>query len=280
MLCRSSGKAISVRCYNGDVICYTFDNLGKVGRLGNQLFQIAGTIGLAYKNGAEAKIRPDWEYREFFNIPDHFYGKPSEGAEVIDGGDQYFQEFHYFSHIRERIWLWFQPSALAWEALSASHPEFFSPNKHLTAIHVRRGDYVTNQRYFPVMPSSYYNRAIGHVRQAHPDTEFIVFSDDPEWCRANFDADFKVVGGQTEHPDPKHRLGKRPGDMVDLFLMAECDQHIISNSTYSWWGAYLSANEAPVYPSRWFGPGFQSNPKTRIPWELMMPDRWIKVDAD
>lgn len=262
------------------MICYTYDNLGKVGRLGNQLFQIAATIGLAYRHGVQAKIRPDWEYRPFFSLPDHFYGYPDEGDEVIDGGTDYFQEFHYFSHIKDRIWMWFQPSAQAWEVMERTCPEILSTDKHLTAIHVRRGDYVQNQKYFPVMPLSYYQRAIEHMRQAHPETEFVVFSDDPEWCRANFDKSIRVIGGKTEHPNPERRLGKVPEDYVDMFLMAECDGHIISNSTYSWWGAFLSANQAPVYPSRWFGPGFQAKPETRIDWELMIPVTWVRINAD
>ena len=73
---------------------YTFKNLGRVGRLGNQLWQIAGIAGQASCDGSKFYVRPSWEYKKYFSLPDLAYLKPVNG-EIVDGGTEYFQDLNY-----------------------------------------------------------------------------------------------------------------------------------------------------------------------------------------
>ena len=112
------------------------------------------------------------------------------------------------------------------------------------AIHVRRGDYVGNP-YFEVMNhAQYFQTAINIVRAGAPETQFIVFSDDPAWCR-----DQPFFKGMAIHEPPAHG---RHGDAI--FLMSVCARHIISNSSYGWWGAFLAGDRgfSKIAPKRWF----------------------------
>jgi hypothetical protein len=93
-------------------------------------------------------------------------------------------------------------------------------------------------------------------------TNIVVFSDDIAWCRENlrWAKPVAFVEGNT--------------DYEDLFLMANCEHHIIANSSFSWWGAFLSADRNPIYPVRWYGPGFRDIDPTP-----MFLDGWVGIDA-
>jgi hypothetical protein len=111
------------------------------------------------------------------------------------------------------------------------------------AVHVRRGDY---QRFplFQVCTPGYYREAIACLRGELPDARFFVFSDDLAWCEATL-ADTGATFVRSEaHPRP----------VYDLWLMTRCRHHIVSNSTFSWWGAVLAGVPAQrvIAPARWF----------------------------
>lgn len=247
----------------------TYKSLGQNGRLGNQLWQIASTAGIAHQRGMCPRF-PPWPYQPFFNVPGGFF----VAASLVDSDDLgggYFQELHYFAAIEVEVRAWFQPAPGVMERVRRDHPAVRAAG-HTTAVHVRRGDYAALSEYFAVLPFGYYQRAAAHVRAEHPDTAFIVCSDDIAWC---------------EEGPLRHALGNRilfrrdvaspavaPHDQDDFFLMMACDRHIIANSTYSWWAAYLSNDPAVIYPSAWFGPNSRD-----IPWRRMIPDGWVEVDA-
>jgi len=129
------------------------------------------------------------------------------------------------------------------------------------SVHVRHG-YRADRPEFRGLALAYYQRAIARMEKLAPSPRYFVFSDNPEWARANLalrDAVFVSVNG----PD-------RPEE--DLRLMRACSHHIIANSTLSWWGAWLCENPAKVViaPTPWFlmpGKG-----KTDI-----LPPQWIPV---
>ena len=91
---------------------------------------------------------------------------------------------------------------------------------HKTSLHVRKGDYLGHNGFFVDLPVGYYTEAMSLTRGP-----YLVFSDDIDWCRANLPGDCLFM----EHNR----------DYEDLFLMAACDEHIMANSTFSWWGAWL-----------------------------------------
>src|SRR5262249_3405058 len=110
-------------------------------------------------------------------------------------------------------------------------------------IHVRRGDYVSSPLFDIGDLDHYYAKCIDEVQKICPDARFVVVSDDPIWCR-----NWSVL----RHVDAYVVEPGRPA-LRDLALMASCRHHIIGNSTYAWWGAWLSANpdKRVFLPGRW-----------------------------
>ena len=132
-------------------------------------------------------------------------------------------------------------------------------NKDTCSIHIRRGDYLGLQNHHPIQPIEYYQRAIQIVGK---EKHFLVFSDDIEWCKENFDF----------LPSKTFISGNH--DYEDLYLMSMCQNNIIANSTFSWWGAWLNKNENKqvIIPSKWFG---ISN--SHLNTNDLYCDKWIKL---
>jgi hypothetical protein len=115
------------------------------------------------------------------------------------------------------------------------------------SLHVRRGDYVadakTNQ-FHGVCPLDYYRRAADHIAKQVRAPEFFVFSDDPGWVREHLQLGFplQVVS------DGRLR------DFEELTLMSRCHHHIIANSSFSWWGAWLNPRPDKIVcaPRTWY----------------------------
>lgn len=116
------------------------------------------------------------------------------------------------------------------------------------AVHVRRGDYLKIPM-FDVCGPAFYQKGIRLLRERIPGARFHVFSDDPSWCRSEFrDADISVVDSGPHAFNPLH----------DLHCMSLASHHLIANSSYSWWAAWLGRK-----------PGQQ----------VLMPDRWYAGDT-
>jgi len=116
------------------------------------------------------------------------------------------------------------------------------------SVHVRRGDYVSNaasNRFHGVCAPDYYARAAAELVERHGVERFFVFSDEPDWTRANL-----ALPRPAEHVS--HNTGKAAH--WDLFLMKHCRHHIIANSSFSWWGAWLDARPGRmvIAPAQWF----------------------------
>lgn len=119
------------------------------------------------------------------------------------------------------------------------------------SIHIRRGDYLDAEDvYGGICTDAYYNRAIAYMLERFPDTHFYVFTNDTfwaeKWCEAkqaeNGSLWFTVIKGTDEATG-----------YIDLMLMSRCKHHIIANSSFSWWGAWLNASpdKCVVAPVRW-----------------------------
>jgi hypothetical protein len=116
------------------------------------------------------------------------------------------------------------------------------------SLHVRRGDYVTDPKTFRrhgVCSLEYYAAAINRLSQTVREPHFYVFSDDMEWVRENL---------KLAHPVTYVAHNGAEQDYEDLRLMAHCRHHIIANSTFSWWGAWLCAHpgKTVIAPHQWF----------------------------
>lgn len=117
------------------------------------------------------------------------------------------------------------------------------------AIHVRKGkDYMSRIWYQQTCPIAYYQKAIKLIEEKIKDPRFYVFTDNPEWVKENLrDFEYTLVQG---NPIAGY------GSHFDMQLMSLCQHNILSNSTYSWWGAFLNRNQSPIVicPEIWFNP--------------------------
>jgi hypothetical protein len=134
------------------------------------------------------------------------------------------------------------------------------------SVHVRRGDYASDAAvggFHGLCPIDYYLRAVGYLAERVGDPVFIVFSDDPGWARAHLDLGHPaiVVDHNGPHDGPE-----------DLRLMSLCRHHVIANSTFSWWGAWLNPDPAKIVvaPERWFADGAHD---TRD----LLPRGWVRL---
>ena len=129
------------------------------------------------------------------------------------------------------------------------------------ALHVRRGDYVTNPTTYEVhgvCSSAYYEACIAYITERVNKPHFFLFSDDPEWVKENL-----CLQGQTTV------IENNPA-IEDMRLMSRCKHNIIANSSFSWWGAWLNTNtnKMVLAPRRWFQ-------DSAIDTSDLYPTRWI-----
>jgi len=135
------------------------------------------------------------------------------------------------------------------------------------SLHVRRGDYISNPSSLsthPVCSLDYYTEAVHYVINRVNNPRFFVFSDDIAWAKMNLEIKFPV-----EYIDFNH--GK--DSYNDMRLMTLCKHHIIANSSFSWWGAWLneSSNKIVVAPRKWFQPASGLNDVD------LVPNSWIRL---
>lgn len=133
------------------------------------------------------------------------------------------------------------------------------------AIHIRHGDNATKlARNHGVLPMDYYYRALKDLTGRITSPHFYIFSDDPEWSRQNLKLDF-LATFVSHNGDEKN--------YEDLRLMAHCKHHIIGNSTFSWWGAWLGKKSGQlVYaPKRY-------HMQADIKPEDLYPANWNLID--
>lgn len=112
------------------------------------------------------------------------------------------------------------------------------PSDKICAIHVRGGDYLERPDFHAKQPKSYYRDAIDHMKGLG-FSRFVVFTDQPSDI--------------SERIDLNDNMAVHSGDThTDLCAMVLCSAHIIANSSYSWWGAYLAESDQVIAPKRWF----------------------------
>jgi len=244
----------------------SFNNIGNLGRLANQMFQYASLKGIARNRGYDFTIPPEDVfgqndplvktsplniYNVFENISNNNIqiSKNPILAERMHEFDRqlfdscpdnvdlygYYQSPKYFEHIADEIKNDFKFSN---EVESLCNEMIESINgKKIVSLHIRRTDYTVNNNH-PLQPMSYYEEAL---KLFDKNTQILVFSDDPKWCQEQgLFADDSVMISEGNDAD------------IDLCLMTKCDYHIIANSSFSWWGAWLGDSEKVVAPSNWF----------------------------
>jgi hypothetical protein len=196
-----------------------------------------------------------------FHFDETFFDR--EPPVFLDG---YWQSARYFERIADEVRGVFDRPAAPSRFYDEMRHEIEAAG-NAVSVHVRRGDYVTGKAAGKMAGSctpGYYARAVALMARLVPGATFFVFSDEPEEAgRMLAFADPVVIAGP----------GGRPAE--DMALMAACRHHIIANSSFSWWGAWLdpSPKKMVIAPRLWFAPDYLRKTYT---FDLYDPD-WITL---
>jgi hypothetical protein len=222
----AAAYAISLRD-NKSLICETYD------------MQVPQKPAQAYQNNLFRKI--SFAEERIIHTP---FGEPKFSyTEIpqIDGNIRlygYFQSEKYFEHYKREVAELFELNSEIQDKVLSQYQEILE--KNTTSINVRRGDYVWLSDYHANQELDYYKKAIEIIGE---EEKFLIFSDDISWCKENLD----FIKNKT--------FVTNDFDYEDLFLMSQCSNNIIANSSFSWWGAWLNKNDDKVIvaPKNWFG---------------------------
>ncbi|WP_420247500.1 alpha-1,2-fucosyltransferase [Citrobacter sedlakii] len=260
-----------------------------MGGLGNQLFQYAVAYGIAQNNSAEliidnrffinyglhggyrlsnlnisekcigaegCKTFPEWKCKLLTKFPqltrftkDFIYDKISSYTNIKNEKVMllgYWQNECNFHQYKEKLIEKFKPVFIDEDAFKLAE-EIKSVNSVI--IHVRRGDYINNPialKNHGVCSLNYYKKSIDTIKKIKGNVVFYVFSDDIDWCKEN------LLVEVLKQDNCVFISGK--SQETDLWLMSCGKNHIIANSSFSWWGAFLSeyADQVVIAPQPWF----------------------------
>ncbi|MGA2298743.1 MAG: alpha-1,2-fucosyltransferase [FCB group bacterium] len=179
--------------------------------------------------------------------------------------DGYWQCEKYFDDIKDIL----QKDFTLKEPLSdrAKGYDELIQNCNAVSLHIRRGDYVKNPRtnaFHGICGLDYYEKCIDIIENKVEKPHFFVFSDEPDWAKENL---------KLSHPAVYLDRQPQNKDAEDMYLFTHCKHHIIANSSFSWWGAWLSQNPGKIVlaPKHWLN----------LPYEKIkdiVPESWQKID--
>ena len=265
-----------------------FNVLGQLGQLGNQMFQVASLRGIASNRGYNFcfpitdDIRVDHLGNKLYvdihrvftlqnvsplNIQFIDPGRPTVAEGTFHFNEKlfdtcsdwvtlqgFFQSEKYFAHDKEMV-----------REMFTFRPEIIDPaksmvnglNKAPVALHVRRGDFLRNSGNHHNLELEWYARALEKFDLR--GRQVAIFSDDTEWCKQQ----------ELFKDDDKFLISEGNSHYTDLAMMSLCTGHIIANSTFSWWGAWLADSKEVIAPKKWFGPD-----NAHLDTKDLYPDHW------
>jgi hypothetical protein len=261
-----------------------FNFLGKLGQLGNQMFQYAAVIGIARQLGVSFsipkhndvvndglgnklrielfdvfKVVPDDigyvsgidAQEQTFEFDPKFFSLDNEHIYNLIG---FFQTEKYFKHCESEV----RKNFDFLDYIKIDCKDVVGDMNDSVALHIRRGDYLINSQNHYNLTMDYYERALGYFDKKK---QIVIFSDDPEWCK-----------DQELFSEDRFLVSETNNSRYDLYLMSKCSDFIIANSTFSWWGAWLANKGKVIAPQQWFGPSLEyKNTKD------LYPQGWIKI---
>lgn len=193
-----------------------------------------------------------WKYKFYEEEEPGFSKKVAElkGNYYIKG---WFQNEEYFKNIRSIILKEFLPKK---KIKISKELKKALQDQESVSMHIRRGDFL---RIGLVLNATYYEKAIDYVKNIYRNPIILIFSDDLEWVKKNIH-----LSGKYIFVNEKRKLK----DYEELFIMSRCKANIISNSTFSWWGAWLNQNQDKIVvaPRKW------NNGQENI-----VPEDWITL---
>lgn len=236
----------------------SFNQLCNHGRLGNQMFQYSALVGIADYHSNKIMIPPiiktsSSNLHDCFELTQDNFGIQNNVRTIVfkepfkyqkqliekcTGNVNlhgYFQSEKYFKQIKNKIKSKF---TFKNDIINECNLYKFQTNNAIS-LHVRRTDYVeiAKKRKNFLQPLTYYKNALDELQ--YNDKICYIFSDDIHWCQQQdiFKTDNMVFVNKP--------------DYISLYLMTQCDYHIITNSTFSWWGAWLSNSKHTIAPKNW-----------------------------
>lgn len=290
-----------------NIISYmiSFDYLASPGQLGNQMFKYAALRGIAKANNQNFLMPPSYlflknrllfrlarrlkiidnknhanhllfKYFEMksvkaenigysnlnesikedrFEFDNKFFNLNNENTDI----NGYFQSYKYFDSIKKEIKLDFKFK----EAIKLKSEKIRKKFEDPVSIHIRRGDFITNLNHSALEMNYYYNC----IEIFGLDKEYLIFSDDTKWCKQQplfRNKNFYFAKDFTEN-----------SESLDLSLLTLCNNHIIANSSFSWWGAWLSSQNKVLAPKNWFK---NSATYSKYNTKDLLPTHWIKIE--
>jgi len=237
-------------------------------RLGNNLFQFATALTLSSEITICVPLADEYKatlkYRDTFFKGFVILNYIPEGIEIYEEPFYHYQKIPYRKHQdlvirgyfqsykyinRDLVLDQFSFSPQILNFLKSNYSEI--QNSNYTSIHVRRGDYLKLPYKHPFCGLRYYKKAIKLIGK---NEKFVVTSDDIQWCKKHLKLSNVIF---IENTSP----------IIDMCIQSLCKNNIISNSSFSWWAAYLNKNNNKVViaPSYWFGFNFKVNTKDLLP---------------
>lgn len=248
--------------------------LGKKGNFGNQLFQIASTIGIATKNGHEFAFQK-WEYAKYFNHNFPLYDSKIDYQIIREKGYHYsnielkqgnydligwFQSEKYFNIEVTKMYFKFQTELINEVQVKCKNALL----KKNILISIRRGDFV-NHPYYHQLDYKYYFLAITTQFSDWEERNLIFTSDDIAYCKRHFEF------------LPNAVFVNNLSAIEQLVLGSLCDDFVISNSTFSWWLAWFGEKEVTkiIRPIQ----NFRGKFRVRNSDKDYFPERWLAFNS-
>jgi hypothetical protein len=177
----------------------------------------------------------------------------------------YWQSYRYFESIKGLLQAEVEPLA----PLNAHYLTYLQSIQlgHAAMVHVRRGDYVnvaSAAKVHGFVGLDYYEAGMRLLLERDPQTQFFVFSDDLVWAKDSLPYPERTTWVES--------LDQSDAVVQELHLMTHCQNHLIANSSLSWWAAWLAShpNQMVICPSRW-------TTDTRMTWDDLLPPAWIRI---
>jgi hypothetical protein len=275
------------------VVVDTSNYIGNGWTIGNHFFQIATGYVYAKKSGRKLilprhNIHPEYEHYHKQYVYNDWYVSWLPYVDDIPAGELaiykephysfreipivpyptvvlegYFQSSKYFIPYKDEIKTLFRPTEeIKQMCLTKWGHLLLEENTNMVLVHARRTDYLKPQNIaiHNPLPPSYYHNAFAEIKKHIANPFFVLVSDDPSYWDS------------VTIPGPNTRINEA-NSAITLYFMTHFKNYIIANSSFAWWGAFLSKQREPLVlaPEKWFGPaGFQD-------YQDIYEPGWIKV---